>query len=580
MALASARLQDLRAESAQIGILTKHFFERLFRNDIVDFADQMKARLAAVLAILAALVGWSSYFLVSFKYEFSPDAGISWQDKNYVFLLVMTLFGIVTLLEWEMLFPDRRDFVNLTPLPVRLRTVFAAKLLSFVAFIGLFSAAMNSLSSAAFALFLAQWRSASVLFLARHVLAHVISAFAACFSVFFACVFVNFLLMALLPPALYRRVSVLVRFVLIGLLVFLLLTVLVEPGSLSGAVRSLAKLKDHGSPLFFRLPSLWFVGLYEVLLGSKDPAFTALSRTAGWAMGLSFGAFGLACALSYVRHFRKTLESAKRGRPLGRFRDGAAGLVQRLVLRSPEEKAVGMFFSRTIRSSPKHRTFLANGLAVGAAVVMLSVVASRRNLQALVPANTYFLAQSLLVVFVLLAGLRAVVDIPVALDSNWVFQVTESAARPRYVTGLKKTIFACWALPLTVLIFFAHLWLWRGAGAAALHAVYCLAVSGLGIEALFYRYRKIPFASTHVPGKLQLQTRAVPYLVGLLALLAVLAGLEKSLLGRPWRFPVFLAAAAAVGAFLNIKSARFLKDNPLIYDEEPEPAMVGFPADA
>jgi len=577
---AASRVLAVRDELGQLGILTKHFFERLFRNDIVDFEDQMKARLAAVLAILAAIVGWSSYFLVFFKYEFSPDANISWQDKNYVFLLVMILFGIATLIEWEMLFPDRRDFVNLTPLPVRLRTLFAAKLASFVAFIGLFSVAMNSLSSVSFALFLAQWRSSSVVFLARHVLAHLVSAFAACFSVFFACVFVNFLVMALLPPALYRRVSTLVRFVLIGLLVFLLLAVLVEPGSLSGAVRSLAKLKDHGSPLFFRLPSLWFVGLYEVLLGSEDPAFTALSRTAGRALGLSFAAFGLACALSYVRHFRRTLESAKRGRPLGRFREGVAGLVQRLVLRSPEERAVGMFFSRTIRSNPKHRTVLANGLAVGAAMVILSIVASRRSLQSLDPANAYFLAQSLLVVFVLLIGLRAVVDIPVALESNWVFRVTESAARSRYVTGLKKAIFVFWILPLVALIFLAHLWLWKAAGAAARHAIFCLAVAGLGIEALFYRYRKIPFASTHVPGKLQLQTRGVPYLFGLFALLAALSGLEKSLLGHPVRFWAFLATAAALGAFSELKSARFLKDNPLIYEEEPEPAMIGFPEDA
>jgi hypothetical protein len=478
-----------------------------------------------------------------------------------------------------MLFPDRRDFVNLTPLPVRLRTVFAAKLASFVAFIALFSVAMNSFSSIAFALFLAQWRSNGVLFLARHVLAHLVSAFAACFCVFFACVFVNFLLMAVLPAGLYRRVSLLVRFALIGFFIFLLLTVLVEPGSLSGAVRSVAKLKDHGSPLLFRLPSLWFVGLYEVLLGSKDPAFMALSRMAGRALGLSFGTFGLACALSYVKHFRKTLESAKRGRPLGRFREGAAGLVERLVLWGPEERAVGMFFSRTIRSSPKHRTVLTNGLAVGAAVVMLSIVASRRNLQALDPANTYFLSQSLLVVFILLAGLRAVVDIPVALESNWVFRVTESAARSRYVAGLKKTIFVYWFLPLAVLIFLAHLWLWRNAGAAALHALFCLALAGLGTEVLFYRFRKIPFASSHVPGKLKLQTRGVPYLLGLLALLAVLAGLGKSLLSHPGLFWAFLPVSAALGAYLELKSARFLKDNPLIYEEEPEPAMVGFPED-
>jgi hypothetical protein len=575
----SVRFQGLRDEGAQLGILTKHFFARLFRNDIVDFEDQMKARLIAVLSILAAIVGWSSYLLVFFKYEFSPDVNTSWQDKNYVFILVMIVFGIVTLLEWEMLFPDRRDFVNLTPLPVRLRTVFAAKLASFVAFIGLFSAAMNSLSSVAFALFLAQWRSNSVFFLARHVLAHLVSAFAACFCVFFACVFVNFFLMAVLPSALYRRVSVLVRFVLIGFFVFLLLTFLVEPGSLSGAIRSLAKLKDHGSPLLFRIPSLWFVGLYEVLLGARDPAFIALARTAGWAFGLSFGAFGLACALSYLKLFSKTLESAKRGRRLGRLREGAAGLFQKIVLRSPEERAVGTFFSKTIRSSPKHRIVLVNILAVGAALVTLSIVANRRNVQALSSANAFFLAQSLLLVFVLLAGLRVVVDVPAALESNWVFRVTESAARSRYVAGLKKTIFVQWFLPLSILIFLAHLWLWRDGRAALLHAAFCLALSGLGIEALFYRFRKVPFASSHVPGRLRLQTRGVPYILGLLALLAALAGLEKALLSHPGRFWAFLPVAAALGVFLDLRSARFLKDNPLIYDEEPEPAMIGFPED-
>jgi len=575
----SARIRALGEECAQLGILTKHFFERLFRNDIVDFEDQMKARLIAVLSILAVIVGWSSQMLVFFKYEFSPDVNTSWQDKNYIFILVMILFGIVTLLEWEMLFPDRRDFVNLTPLPVRLRTLFAAKLASFVAFIGLFSVAMNSLSSVAFALFLAQWRSNSMLFLAQHVVAHLISVFAACFCVFFACVFVNFFLMAVLPSPLYRRISALVRFLLIGFFIFLLLTFLVEPGSLSGAILSLAKLKDHGSPLLFRIPSLWFVGLYEVLLGTTDPVFIALARTAGWALGLSFVAFGLACALSYLKHFRKTLESAKREPRLRRLREGAAGLLQKVIFMSPEERAVGTFFSKTVRSSPKHRTVLVNGLAVGAALVTLSIVANKRNIQSLNPGNSFFLAQSLLLVFVLLAGLRIVVDVPAALESNWVFRLTESAERSRYVVGLKKTIFGQWFLPLSILLFVAHLWLWRDGRAALLHAVFCLVLSGLGIEALFYRFRKIPFASSHVPGRLQLQTRGAPYLAGLLALLSALSILEKDLLSHPGRFWAFLPISAVLWVFLRSRSARFLKDNPLVYEEEPEPAMIGFPED-
>ncbi len=576
-AFASARLRGLREESAQIGILTKHFFERLFRNDIVDFEDQMKARLIAILSILAVIVGWSSQMLVFFRYELSPDANVSWQEKNYVLLLVMILFGIVTLFEWEMLFPDRRDFVNLTPLPVRMRTIFAAKLASFVAFIGLFSTAMNSLSSVAFAFFLAQWRSNSVLFLARYAVAHLISAFAACFCVFFACVFVNFFLMAVLPAPLYRRISVLVRFLLIGSCVFLLMRSLVDPESLSGVLRSLPKLKDHGSPLFFRVPSLWFVGLYEVILGTSDPAFIALARRAGWALGLSCGAFGLACALSYFRHIRRTLESAKREPRLRGLRESVGGALQKAVLRSPEERAVGSFFAKTIRSSPKHRTVLVNFMAVGAALVTLSVVADKRNIQAAGPSNGFFLAQSFLLVFALLAGLRTVVDIPAALESNWVFRLTESPARSRSVAGLKKTIFVQWLWPLSILFFAAHLWLWRDGRSALLHAVFCLVISGLGLEALFYRFRKIPFSSTHVPGKLQLQTRGALYLAGLLALLTSLAALERGLLSHPGRFWIFLPVAAVLWAFLRDRSARFLERNPLIYEEEPEPAMIGFP---
>jgi hypothetical protein len=573
----AARLRDRRDEIAQIGILTRHFFTRLFRNDIVDFEDQMKARLIAVLSILAVIMGWSSQLLIFFKYEFSPDAGISWQDKNYVFILMMLIFGIVTLLEWEMLFPDRRDFVNLTPLPVRLRTVFAAKLASFVAFIALFSAAMNSLTSVVFMMFLAQWRSNSLLFGLRYLLAHLASAFTACFCVFFACMFVNLLLSAVLPAALYRRASALVRFVLFALFIFLLISFLTDPAGVSGVLRSLPRLKDHGSPLVLRIPSLWFVGLYETLLGTSDPVFTALARRAGLAFGLSFVAFGLACILSYLRQVRKTLESPKRRRRLRGLRGLAAGIAQKAVLRTPEARAVGTFFSKTIRSSPKHRTVLFNGLAIGAAVAMLSIVASRRDIQALSPANPLFLAQSILIVFVVLAAIRLAVDIPAALESNWVFQVTEAAERARYVSGLKTKVFFQWLLPLAALLFAAHLWLWREAGAAALHAAFCLSLSVPVLEALFFRYRKIPFASSHVPGKLRLQTRGVPYLFGVIALLAALANLEKALLHHRMAFLAFFPAAGLAGLALRRLNARFLETHPLVYEEEPEPAMIGFP---
>ncbi|MCU0243290.1 MAG: hypothetical protein MUE80_00750, partial [Acidobacteria bacterium] len=123
-------------------LLTRHFFERLFHNDLVEFEDQMKERLIVALALLAVFFFWASELML-FKYHFVPDTGRSWQEKSYLLTLMMLVFGVITLLEWDVLFPDRRDFLNLAPLPVRLRTVFAAKLASFVLFAATFSAAMT-----------------------------------------------------------------------------------------------------------------------------------------------------------------------------------------------------------------------------------------------------------------------------------------------------------------------------------------------------------------------------------------------------------------------------------------------------
>lgn len=574
----SGRFVGIREEFSQLSILTRHFFGRLFRNDIVDFEDQMKSRLIAVLSVLAIIMGWSSQMLL-FKYTLTPDANLSWQEKDYIFILMMIIFGIVTLLEWEMLFPDRQDFLNLRPLPVRLRTFLCAKLASFILFVGLFSGAMSSMSSILFSINLGSWRSNSFFFLVRYVFAHLISAFAACFFVFFTCVFLHFLLVAVLPSGIYRRTSLLVRFVLITVCVFFLLAFMIEPSVLDNSFHSLARLKDFDAPFVFLFPPLWFVGLYEVLLGNHDPSFGVQARTAGLAFLFSIIAFVLASGLSYYRHVWKTLES-KKGRPkMFRSWERVAGLVQNAVIWTPEERAVAGFFSKTVRSSPKHRMTLTNYLAFATGFILLLIAVSRRRFQILTPENAYLLVQPLILSMIMLIGIRTVVNIPAAPEARWVFQVNETVRRTRYVSGLKKTVLFKWFLPLSVLVFVSHLLLWRDWQSAFNHSVFGLTVLVLGVEAFFYRYRKIPFACTTVPGKLKLQTRAIPYFLGLISFLAISSFIEKELLRDPSKFIIFFAFSLLIWAALRIGSVRFLKTHPLIYDEEPEPALVTFPED-
>jgi hypothetical protein len=565
----------LRTEFGQLNILSRHFFGRMFRNETVDFEDQMKERLIVALSLLAVFFAWSSELLL-FKYHFVPDANRSWQEKNYIFTLMMLVFAVVTLLEWDVLFPDRQDFHNLTPLPVRLRTVFAAKLVSFVLFIGMFSAAMMSVSSGLFAIYLAEWRAKSAVLVVRYIVSHILAGFAANFAVFFGFVFLQSFLMAVFPPGLFRRVSLLIRFALITALVFLLFGFVVQPSWLGSSFQSLETLKETGDPFLLRYPPLWFVGLYEVFLGTGDPLFEAQARTGGLVLLLSLAAFAASSALSYHRHVRRTLE-VRKGRPaFSRIREGWRRFLSKTVLRAPEERAVFGFFSDTLKSSGKHRMSLAYYLAVGAAAILIFVVSSRENFRALTPANGFLLVQPLLLVFALVAGIRVLVDRPAAPEANWVFRITETDRTVKYLAGLKKSVLLNLILPLFVGVFALHAWLWD-ARTALLHTAFGLVISVLAVEAAFYHYRKVPFACTYVPGKLKLQFTAIPVLIGLLLTMMALAAIEKTILKNPGRGVVFLAVTAAALFAMRVGNRRFYKMTPLLFEEEPEAAMVTFP---
>jgi len=565
-------VSGLRTELGQIALLSRHFFGRMFRNETVDFEDQMKEKLIAVLALLAVFIAWSS-LLVLFKYIFVADINRSWQEKNYVFTLMMLVFGVVTLLEWDVLFPDRQDFLNLTPLPVRLRTIFAAKLVSFVLFVATFSVAMLSISSLLFSLYLTKWRADTVALSARYVVSHILAGFAANFAVFFAVVFVQFFLMAALPEAAAKRAALFVRFALIAALVFLLLSFVAAPTVLGRSFAALETLKESGDPFVFRFPPLWFVGLYEILLGTKDAVFAAQARTAGLALALALVAFGCSAALSYRRHVRKTLEvRAPRASP-GGARSIGRRILTGALLRTPEDRAVYGFFADTLRSSPKHRMALVYYLAVGSAVIMALIAANRESFRTLTPANGLFLILPLLLALFLVAGVRALVDRPTALEANWIFRLTETPRPGRYAGALKKAVIVRIVLPVFLAVFGFHALLWDLPTALS-HALFGFIVSALATEAAFYRYRKVPFACAWVPGRFKPHFLFLPASLGLLFGLAALAEAEKAVLADPSRGAAVLAVACAAALALRAGNRRFYRTTSLLFDDAPDAALI------
>src|ERR1035438_5791326 len=61
------------------------------------------------------------------------------------FSMIVMVFVVV--FEWDALFPDRRDYQILTPLPVSLRTLFLAKAMAFGLFLGVFLLDVNFFSA-------------------------------------------------------------------------------------------------------------------------------------------------------------------------------------------------------------------------------------------------------------------------------------------------------------------------------------------------------------------------------------------------------------------------------------------------
>jgi hypothetical protein len=563
----------LEARFGQFSVLTRHFFHRFFRNDIVDFEDQMKEKVIGGMAFLAIL-GVQIANTILLKYPFLEEEGPSWVDKCYFFWIFMLLLGLITVVEWDVIFPDQRDYLNLMPLPVRLRTFFLAKSASFFLFIGLFSFAAHAPASFGFAYFLTRFRSSSFLFLLRYMAAHVVAGSAANIFLFFLLVFLQGFLMCLLSYRLYKKISLLIRFVLLTSIIFLLIVSLTASVSIPQSFSNFPAMKESQARFLHAFPPMWFVGLYECLLGNKDPFFAAQARSALWAVLLSVLAFFGAAAISYARHLKKSQEVRRERGPLKRTKDTFSRIFDVVILRNQTQRAAFHFFGQTLWRSIPHKMRLFNYLAFASGLCLIMLGTAQFMPSQMIPSNRTVLAIPLVLSFFLLLGIRSLANVPASLEANWIFQLTEQTPLRHYFVGLKKAIIFETLLPLfvLVLIFYQFLWGW---GPALLHTFFGLAASFLLLEGLFWHYQKIPFTCTFVPGKARVHVFWLPYVFGFLTYVSFLSSVERFLLFNPHYFLdyFFTCGVLIVGSWLY-QNLYFYRRQPIIYHEEPEPVMV------
>ena len=388
--------------------LTLHFFRRFFDSELSAAEGETGMGLGGMLAILAVpglllplllfdkyspLLGW-------FRGRRHFDVWAASIPDDYLFVnFAMTVIGLMTVLKWDSLFPDRRDFANLSALPIGLGKVLGAKALALAALVIVFTADVNGVSAILFPFVVATAEGTFPEF-ARFIWAHSVAvAMASAFTFFFFLTLAGGL-MSVLPARWFQRVSRHARTAAIVALLASFFTSFTVSAQVAGA--------RAGTPLGW-LPQTWFVGLAEALLAKGAPAgLTALAGTA-WRASIAMMAAGAAAyAISYRRYFLRipeTLEVANGGkRGAGRWFRLADGW----LLRTPFERAAVRFLARTTLRSERH--WMIVGPCAGLGLTLAAADWMERT-------RTAALEGPLTVAFFLLVAMRFAFDLP-AEDSG------------------------------------------------------------------------------------------------------------------------------------------------------------------
>ncbi len=141
----------------QFTALVRHFFGRFFDNEFVAQNTEMHVTVSKILALLAApgvilpCMRLTTYLQLD---AYPPELRLPtlWFDRSFFICFSMLVMGGVTVLEWDALFPDRRDYLSLMPLPIHARTMFLAKVGALLVFLLGFTISVNFVSTFLFPL--------------------------------------------------------------------------------------------------------------------------------------------------------------------------------------------------------------------------------------------------------------------------------------------------------------------------------------------------------------------------------------------------------------------------------------------
>ena len=554
-------------------LLVRHFFGRFFDNEIVSQTTDMRTNVVQALGLIASPGMFLPFYMIPQHVRFDRPFEHGWLlITDYYFFVVysMIVMGLVMVFEWDALFPDRKDYLILTPLPLGGNAIFAGKVVALVAFLGLFVIDSNF-----FCTLLGPLVSDSDGW-ARPLLGQVLAAHAIAVvsgGVFVALVFAGLqgLLINVLTGRAFRRISPWVQMASMGLLISVLfLTPLM--------IDTLRPLFERNSPVLRYFPPFWFLALYMDLLPGRPGGamFHDLAQLARRALEVSAAVFAIAYLAGYRRHARRVMESLETaGEGPGWLRARFDRIVNRWLLPHPLERATFHFISNTILRTARHRLFLASYTGVAFALALPSIVkvGARPGLPIVALSSAGLLAIPLTLSFFAVSGLRAVFNLPAELRANWIFQITEGEERWAHIRAARKWIVVMGIAPLFLLLA-PFEFIFRGWALGLVHLSFALVLSLLMLNLLLVWFRKIPFTCSYFPGKTSMAGMAFVYILSFLFYTWAMASLEARLIRSPFELVLFYGfGILALRGLMLLEKSELGVDDSLIYEDQPDPIV-------
>jgi hypothetical protein len=556
-------------EHSRLILLTWHFFRRFLDNDLVSPNGDAHVGIShAVAALLSPSLMVTSIVLFKYALAWRPTwariLNASVADGLLFVSLSMIVLGIAATVTWDAFFLDARDRHILSSLPVPDRLLSAAKLGALGLFLCIFVAAVNLIPAVLVPPLMVQGlRGPSA---AGHLFPLMLAQIAALSLsgawMVLAVVALRGVLPLILPARLFQRVSPIVQGVLIlGLLAWAL--------SLSPFIDAAPGVVARGGLARDLSPPLWFLGLYEWIIGHPWPEYEDLAHT-----GLQAIAVTLALVLAaFFAPKQRRAEHLQAAPAAGAFSGAVAALrtlAATLALRHPRGRASFVFTLTAMGRSTKHRLYLAAAIGAGLAWAATGLLLEfarhgRVALGTVVPSTSALQVQAVLVLFLIVA-VRFGVLVPAVLTANWLFRVTERRPIGPYFAGARRAALVVGSIPVAVLLpLSAAAWGWQAAG---YHALVGLLYAAFIVELFFNGLAKVPCTAAYVSGSLKLKSRGVYYLVGAGALTGLPSAVEsfafRGVVGM-LTLPLWLVVLTAALAISRVQKERRLTG--LVFDD-------------